>query len=116
MRIALVHRDLHAVTRGGIGTLYRALAPRLAEATLPTVTIQVVQPESGPHAAMGGSFFILDFAEARPIAYTELLDGAIYVQDPDQVSSYTMAAKNVQETALQPDDSLAFIRSLLGET
>lgn len=29
MRIALVHRDLHAVTRGGIGTLYRALAPRL---------------------------------------------------------------------------------------
>ena len=29
MRIALVHRDLHAVTRGGIGTVYRALAPRL---------------------------------------------------------------------------------------
>jgi hypothetical protein len=32
MRIALVHRDLHAVTRGGIGTLYRALAPRLRDA------------------------------------------------------------------------------------
>ncbi|MGH3067699.1 MAG: glycosyltransferase family 4 protein [Streptosporangiaceae bacterium] len=32
MRIALVHRDLHAVTRGGIGTLYRALAPRLLAA------------------------------------------------------------------------------------
>ena len=31
-RIALVHRDLHAVTRGGIGTLYRALAPRLRAA------------------------------------------------------------------------------------
>lgn len=29
VRIALVHRDLHATTRGGIGTLYRALAPRL---------------------------------------------------------------------------------------
>ncbi|APU13092.1 glycosyltransferase [Actinoalloteichus fjordicus] len=26
VRIALVHRDLHATTRGGIGTLYRALA------------------------------------------------------------------------------------------
>lgn len=32
MRIALAHRDLHAVTRGGIGTLYRALAPRLRAA------------------------------------------------------------------------------------
>lgn len=32
VRIALVHRDLHAVTRGGICTLYRALAPRLRDA------------------------------------------------------------------------------------
>jgi D-inositol-3-phosphate glycosyltransferase len=32
MRIAVVHRDLHATTRGGIGTLYRALAPRLSAA------------------------------------------------------------------------------------
>lgn len=27
MHIALVHRDLHALTRGGIATIYRALAP-----------------------------------------------------------------------------------------
>ncbi|MBV9026692.1 MAG: glycosyltransferase family 4 protein [Streptomycetaceae bacterium] len=32
MRIALVHRDLHHVTRGGICTLYRALADHLAAA------------------------------------------------------------------------------------
>lgn len=32
MHIALVHRDLHAVTRGGIATIYRALAPRLHRA------------------------------------------------------------------------------------
>jgi D-inositol-3-phosphate glycosyltransferase len=30
MRIALVHRDLHRITRGGICTLYRALADQLA--------------------------------------------------------------------------------------
>ncbi|MFI6603801.1 glycosyltransferase family 4 protein [Nonomuraea sp. NPDC050536] len=32
MRIAIVHRDLHAVTRGGICTVYRQLADRLADA------------------------------------------------------------------------------------
>ena len=32
LRVALVHRDLHTVTRGGIGTLYRELAPRLRDA------------------------------------------------------------------------------------
>ncbi|MGH3923116.1 MAG: glycosyltransferase family 4 protein, partial [Pseudonocardiaceae bacterium] len=32
MRICLVHRDLHAVTRGGIGTVYRELDRRLRHA------------------------------------------------------------------------------------
>lgn len=32
MRIALVHRDLHASTRGGIGTVYRTLAERYVSA------------------------------------------------------------------------------------
>lgn len=32
MRICLVHSDLHSVTRGGICTLYRSLAPRLRDA------------------------------------------------------------------------------------
>lgn len=32
LRVALVHRDLHVTTRGGIGTLWRALAPRLRDA------------------------------------------------------------------------------------
>jgi nucleoside-diphosphate-sugar epimerase len=32
LRIAVVHRDMHAVTRGGICTLYRALVPRLRAA------------------------------------------------------------------------------------
>lgn len=31
MRICLTHRDLHAITRGGIGTLYRELATRLRQ-------------------------------------------------------------------------------------
>jgi D-inositol-3-phosphate glycosyltransferase len=32
VRVALVHRDLHALTGGGICTLCRALAPRLRDA------------------------------------------------------------------------------------
>jgi hypothetical protein len=32
MRIAVVHRDLHAVARGGVCTLYLALADALAAA------------------------------------------------------------------------------------
>jgi hypothetical protein len=79
----------------------------------PNISLQVIRPEEGPHAAVSGSFFLFDFDAARPIAYTELLDGAVYLQDPDQVSTYTMTAKNLRETALQPEDSAEVISELI---
>ena len=44
-----------------------------------------------------GSFAILDFEKVRSVAYSELLDGAMYIQDPDDVATYRMAAESVQE-------------------
>jgi transcriptional regulator with XRE-family HTH domain len=79
----------------------------------PSVTIQVIRPDDGPHAAVTGQFVVLDFEQARPIAYSELLDGASYVQDQDEVTTYRMAADSVRTVALSPEKSLALIRSLI---
>lgn len=84
----------------------------LAIAERPNVTFQVVRPEEGPHAAATGQFVILDFTYARPIAYAELLDGAMYIQDQDQTRTYRMAAESVQKVALDHDESVALIESL----
>lgn len=83
----------------------------VAMAELPTVTIQVVRPEDGLHAATNGQFVVLDFESVRSIGYVELHDGAVYVQDPEQVRSYTMAAENLQRVALGPEQSVALIQS-----
>ncbi|MFI5492361.1 glycosyltransferase family 4 protein [Actinoplanes sp. NPDC051859] len=50
MRIALVHRDLHQITRGGICTLYRDLAEHLVQAGNEVVllTQDTPHPVSGP--------------------------------------------------------------------
>lgn len=113
---------LHAVIgesalRLQVGTpdLMDAEYRRLVElAELPHITLQVLRPERGPHSGVGiGPFTVLDFAQARSIAYTELIDGAIYVQGPDQVASYTMAVENLERIALSPDESVAFIKSLI---
>lgn len=82
---------------------------------LPNVTVQVLRPEDGPHAAGAiGNFTVLDFGRVRPIAYTELLDGAMYVQDPDGVRTYKMVADDLRQVALSPADSRALIRELAG--
>lgn len=89
------------------------LAHLAAMAERPNITVQVLRPEDGPHAATPlGKFVVLDFTDVRPIAYTELLDGAMYVQDPDGVRTYNMVADNLRQAALSPTASLTLIREM----
>jgi transcriptional regulator with XRE-family HTH domain len=74
----------------------------LTMAELPTVTIQVVRPEDGPHTAVTGQFVVLGFENMRSIGYVELHDDALYLHDPDQVRTYSMVAEDVQRVALNP--------------
>ncbi|RQX15485.1 transcriptional regulator [Micromonospora ureilytica] len=91
------------------------LAHLITMSELPNVTVQVLRPEDGPHAAGAiGKFVLLDFVHVRPIAYTEVLDGAMYVQDPDGVRTYNMVADNLRQVALSPAESRALIRELAG--
>ena len=82
-------------------------------AALPNVTIQVVRPEDGIHAAGTGQFIVLDFETVRSIAYVELMDGAVYLQDPDQVLTYTATAKRLARVALDPEGSTELIASMI---
>lgn len=82
-------------------------------AALPNVTIQVVRPEDGLHAAGAGQFVVLDFEPVRSIGYVELIDGAVYLQDPDQVLTYTTVAKSLSRTALDPERSVELIKSMI---
>jgi transcriptional regulator with XRE-family HTH domain len=112
---------LHAVIgeaalRLAVGTpeVRRAQLRHLIEmAALPTVTIQVLRPEDGFHTAMTGKFILLDFENALSIAYVELHDGAVYIQDQEQVRSYKLSAENLQRVALGPEQSLSLLRAMV---
>lgn len=82
-------------------------------AALPTVTIQVIRPEDGPHTALTGQFVVLGFENVRSIGYVELHDGAVYLQDADQVRTYTMVAEDLQRVGLGHEQSVALIQSMI---
>lgn len=83
-------------------------------AKLASVTVQVLRPDDGPHTATTGQFVVLDFAQAQSVAYSEHLDGAVYVQDQDDVHTYKMAVQNLRSVALSPTKSLTWIKGLTG--
>ncbi len=54
---------------------------------------------------------MLDFAQAQSIAYIEIVNGALCIQDRDQVAGYTRIVAKLREVALSPAATAATIRA-----
>ena len=74
-------------------------------------TLQVVPFSAGAHAGTTGPFVILDFPEPTDptVVYVETLAGDIYLEEPADVSRYTLAFDRLLAAALHPDDSVHLI-------
>jgi transcriptional regulator with XRE-family HTH domain len=86
-----------AVLRRPIGgrEVMRAQIQALAEAaSMPNVRLQILPFRVGGHAASGGAFTILRFPEPDlpDVVYVEFLTNAYYLDRPDEVDQYSMAA------------------------
>ncbi|HEX5119641.1 MAG TPA: helix-turn-helix transcriptional regulator [Pseudonocardiaceae bacterium] len=96
---------------GGAEVMRRQLEYLITMSSRDNVEIRVVPTSVGRHDALIGPFNVLDFPQAQSIGYVEVLNGALYVQDQDQVDGYTRALRGLLEIALSPADSVAAFRS-----
>lgn len=103
---------------GGRAVMRAQLEHLAAMAALPRVTIQVVPFSRGGHAAAGGSFTILRFAEAElpDIVYIEQLTSALYLDDRGDVEHYLEVMDALSAQALTPTQSARFLTEILRET
>jgi transcriptional regulator with XRE-family HTH domain len=103
---------------GGRKVMRDQLAHLIDAATLPLVTIQVVPFDSGGHAAAGGSFTLLRFAEPEvpDIVYIEQLTSALYLDSTEDVDHYVEVMNELSTEALTPDRSAALLAEITKET
>jgi transcriptional regulator with XRE-family HTH domain len=97
----------------------RAQLERLAEiVSLPRMTVQVIPFSRGGHAAAGGSFTILRFAEQElpDIVYIEQLTSALYLDDRADVEHYMEVMNALSAQALTPADTSRFLSGIILET
>jgi transcriptional regulator with XRE-family HTH domain len=75
---------------GGVAVMRRQLEHLIEVTELPHVTLQVVPFHLGGHAAAGGPFSILRFAEPDlpDVVYLEQLTSALYLDKRDDVDNY----------------------------
>ncbi|MFV2198663.1 DUF5753 domain-containing protein [Nocardiopsis sp. LOL_012] len=89
----------------------------LLDAQCPTLGIQVLPHEAGPHAALTGPFVILDFPEPDPSAvYVDTGSDELYLEKPPHLARYESLWRHIQATALSVEKSRHLIAALLNST
>ena len=86
--------------------------------SMSNVTVQVLPFRFGIHAAAGGPFTILRFAESDlpDIVYLEQLNSAVYLDKRPEVEDYLAVMERVSVQAETPADTKALLREKLAET
>jgi Domain of unknown function (DUF5753) len=81
----------------------------------PAVTLQILPFTAGPHAAMGGPFTILRFAEPdmHDVVYIEQLTSALYLDKPSEVDSYLEVMEQLCLQAETADNTVEILGQIL---
>ncbi len=100
---------------GGPEVMKAQIAYLIEQAQRPNITIQLLPYSVGAHAAEGGAFTLLRFAESDlpDVVYLEHLTGAQYIERPEDVEQYARAMDRISVDALHPEATLLALKALL---
>ncbi|MEU6021355.1 DUF5753 domain-containing protein [Micromonospora sp. NPDC047134] len=97
----------------------RAQVTRLIEACeLPGVEIQILPFSAGAHAAMGGPFALLDYADPAldpTVVYIDNDSSTLLLEEERHVARYRLVFDHLIAKALDPDESAAFMRRIVDD-
>jgi hypothetical protein len=102
---------------GGPSVMRAQLKHLIEMSQRPNVTIQILPFKVGGHAAAGGPFSVLHFAESdlSDIVYLEQLATAQYLEKPDMVAKYLAVIERLRLEAATPADSMKRLQAILSE-
>ncbi|WP_017612005.1 helix-turn-helix domain-containing protein [Nocardiopsis salina] len=100
---------------GGPTIMVDQLNHVLHMAKMPNVDVQLLPFTAGSHAALAGSFTILDFAEPYdlPIVFVETAADGIFLEEPDEVEQHAVTFSDAQGSAMSTTDSATFIADVI---
>jgi transcriptional regulator with XRE-family HTH domain len=102
---------------GGSAVMRAQLQHLIEMSQRPNVTIQILPFKAGGHAAAGGPFSVLHFAESdlTDIVYLEQLATAQYLEKRDMVGKYLAVMERLRVEAASPADSVKRLQAILSD-
>lgn len=99
---------------GDEGVMQQQLAHLIEVAEgLSHVTVQVLPFAKGAHTGVDGAFTLLHFEAGPPVAVVEPMTTSLYLEEERDIGRYETGFNHLQADALDPEQSLVFIRNLI---
>ncbi|MGH3837128.1 MAG: helix-turn-helix domain-containing protein [Pseudonocardiaceae bacterium] len=76
------------------------------------LTLRVLPVALGAHAAMAGTFRLMEFAEFKPVAYLESETTSVFLEKPEEIQAYRNILGALADTALGEGQSRELIAAL----
>ncbi|MGH3916607.1 MAG: DUF5753 domain-containing protein [Pseudonocardiaceae bacterium] len=110
-----LHEAVLRLQVGGPAVMFEQLQHLLRKATRPYLTLRVVPARRGGHAAVAGSFKLMEFAEVRPMIYLENETASLFLEKPEEIAAYRRILGLLAQTALDEGESAKLIATLATE-
>lgn len=78
----------------------------------PNVTVRIVPASVGSHAAINGSFRLMEFRTIKPVVYLESETSSLFLDLPVEINAYRDIVAGLNRTALPEGNSREFISEL----
>jgi hypothetical protein len=110
-----LHETALRLPVGGAAVLSDQLHHLLRMSVRPPVTIRVIPAAFGGHAAVNGSFRLMEFPEFHPVVYLESETTALFLEKREQVTAYRRILGALAEVALDEGHSRDLIATVAQE-
>ncbi|MGH3772691.1 MAG: helix-turn-helix domain-containing protein [Pseudonocardiaceae bacterium] len=110
-----LHEFVLRLPIGGATVMATQLRHLLRMSTRPYLTLRVVPAAHGGHAAISGSFVVMEFADFKPVAFLESQTCCLFLERPDEIAAYQTILRALAKTSLGEEESRELIARLATE-
>lgn len=97
---------------GNADAWMRQLRHLIDSATHPNILIQVVPTDAGLHAALNGSFVILDYGDDTMLVHLEGKTTNLFLDDDEQIEVYTQTWAELENLACDSEKSVNLVSAI----
>lgn len=107
-----VHEFVLRLPVGGNAVMAEQLHHLLRMSVRPYISLRVIPAVHGAHAAVSGSFTLLEFAAIKPVVYVESLTSTLFLEEREEIAAYRNVVDALARIALDQEQSRDLIRTL----